>query len=163
MVVKPWKNSRVFEWHNLFKMVARMWKTMRVLITFFDIMGIFHFELIPQGQTVNQAYYVEILKRLHETLHRKRPKLWPHDWILHHDNVRAHNVPSVKQFLAKKSINEIEHPTCSPDLGPNDLKLFPKINSALKGRSFQDIEDIKICDDSSESCSTQELQKCFQQ
>jgi hypothetical protein len=41
-------------------------KTM--LITFFDINGIVHFGFIPQGQKVNQAYYVDILKRLRETL-----------------------------------------------------------------------------------------------
>jgi len=33
-----------------------------VLITSFEINGIVHFELILQDQTVNQAYYVEILK-----------------------------------------------------------------------------------------------------
>jgi hypothetical protein len=42
-----------------------------MLITFFDIMGTVHFELIPQGQTVNQAYYVEILKWLNEAVCRK--------------------------------------------------------------------------------------------
>jgi hypothetical protein len=35
-----------------------------MLITFFYIKGTIHYELIPQGRTVNEAYYVEILKRL---------------------------------------------------------------------------------------------------
>jgi hypothetical protein len=77
-------------------------KTM--LITIFDIKGIFHFEFIPQARTFSRAYYslVEILRRLHEAVRRKRPELWPNDWILHHDNVPAHKALSVKQFLAQK-------------------------------------------------------------
>jgi len=43
-----------------------------VLITFFNINGIVHFEFIPQSQTVNQAYYVEILKWLCEAVCRKK-------------------------------------------------------------------------------------------
>jgi len=45
------------------KTVARKWKMNTMLITFFDIEGIVHSKLIPQGQIVNQAYYAEILKR----------------------------------------------------------------------------------------------------
>jgi hypothetical protein len=41
-----------------------------MLITFFNIKGTFHSEFIPQGQAINQAYYVEISKTLHEALHR---------------------------------------------------------------------------------------------
>jgi hypothetical protein len=58
-------------------MSASQMKTM--LITFFDIKGIFHFEFFPQGQTVNPAYYMEILKRLREDMGRKRPEFWPND------------------------------------------------------------------------------------
>jgi hypothetical protein len=83
-------------------------KTM--LITFFCINDIVHFEFIPQGQTVNQAYYVEILKRLREDVHSKRPELWPNNWILHHDNAPAHNA-----FSGQKIITEMEHPSYSPD------------------------------------------------
>jgi hypothetical protein len=53
-----------------------------ILLTFFDIKGIVHFEFIPQGQTVNQAYCVEVLKRLQEAVCRERPDLLPNDWIL---------------------------------------------------------------------------------
>jgi histone-lysine N-methyltransferase SETMAR len=76
---------------------------------------------------------VEILKQLHESMHRKRPELWPSDWNLHHDNAPAHKVHSVKQILAQKSITEMKHPPYFPDLAPNDFWLFPEIKSALKG------------------------------
>jgi len=77
------------------KGVARTWKIMKtMIITFFDTKGTVHFEFIPKGQTVGQAYYVEILKQLHEVVHRKRPELQPNDWILHHDNAPAHKVLS---------------------------------------------------------------------
>jgi transposase len=68
---------------------------------------------------------MEILKRLHESARIKRPKLWPNDWILHHNNAPAHKELSVKQFLDRKSIIEMEHPPCSPDLAPNDFWLLP--------------------------------------
>jgi hypothetical protein len=42
-----------------------------MLITFFNIKGTVHFEFIPQGQRVNQAYYMEILKQLHEVVRKK--------------------------------------------------------------------------------------------
>jgi hypothetical protein len=43
-----------------------------MLITFFDIKGIVHFVFISQGQTVNQAYYVETMKWLCEAVCRKK-------------------------------------------------------------------------------------------
>jgi hypothetical protein len=52
-------------------------KTM--LNTFFYIKGTVHFEFIPQGQTVTQAYYMQIQKRLREAVRRKRPELWLND------------------------------------------------------------------------------------
>jgi len=48
-------------------------KTM--LICFFDIKGLVHFEFVPQGQTVNQQFYLEVFKRLRDAVQRKRPEL----------------------------------------------------------------------------------------
>jgi len=61
-------------------------------------------------------------------VHRKGPELWPNGWILHHDNVPAHKVPFVKQFLAKKPITEMEYSPRSPGLAPNYFSLFPKFS-----------------------------------
>jgi hypothetical protein len=125
------KKSSVFEWHKQFKEdhISKL-QMKAMLITFFNIKGIVHFEFIPQGQTVNQAYNVEILKQLHEAVFRERPEIWPSVWILHNDNVPTHEALSVKKWVTEKSITETEHPLCSPNFALNDFWLFPKIKSA---------------------------------
>ena len=75
---------------------------------------------------------------------KKRPELFANSsWILHQDNAPAHTALSVREFLATKQITMLEHPACSPDLAPSDFFLFPKIKEILKGRHFDDIDDIR--------------------
>jgi len=51
---------------------------------------------------MNKKFYVEILRRLHEPVRRKRPEKWRDgDWILHHANAPTHTSHLVQQFLAK--------------------------------------------------------------
>jgi hypothetical protein len=55
--------------------------------------------------TVNQVYYLEVLKRLREKVRRNRPELSAsNSWILHHVNAPAHTALSVREFLATKQI-----------------------------------------------------------
>jgi len=91
---------------------------------------------------VNRTYYVKIPKQLREAVRRKRPELWPNDWILNHDNAPDNKVLSVEQFLAQKLIAEMKHSSYCPDLTVVDLWLFPKMKTALKGQRFQDIEEL---------------------
>jgi hypothetical protein len=49
----------------------------------------------------------------------------------------------VRQFLATKQITLLEHPVYSLDLATRDFFLFPKIKEILKGRHFDDIDDIR--------------------
>ena len=94
--------------------------------------------------TVNQVYYLEVLKRLREKVSRKRPELLANNsWILHHDNALAHTALSMREFLATKQTTVLEHPAYSPDLARNDFFLFPKIKELLKGRHFDGIDDIR--------------------
>jgi hypothetical protein len=117
------------------KRVTQMWKMMKevVIQDLTEPIKMLKKCRIWCIQTVNQAYYVEILKWLYEAVHRKRPKCWHNDWILHHDNAAGHKVLSVKQFVAQKLVIEPEHPSYSPSLALNDFWLFPKIKSALEG------------------------------
>jgi hypothetical protein len=80
-----------------------------MLTVFFDIPGIVMAEWLPSGQTVNQQYDIEVLMKLRERVRRKRPELWRNEWILHQDNMPAHNAVSVKQFLANKNTTVLEH------------------------------------------------------
>jgi hypothetical protein len=58
----------------------------------------------------------------------------------------------------------MEHPSYSHDLTLNDFWLFQGIKSALKGRRYQDTEDIqKNVMTTLKAIPQQEFQKCFQQ
>ena len=95
-------------------------KTM--LICFFDIQGIVHREFIPRGQTVNQKFYLWVLKRVRERVWRTRPELWrTGEWLIHHDNAPAHTALRIRQFLTFQGMTLVPHPPYSPDLAPADF------------------------------------------
>jgi len=96
-----------------------------------------HYEFVPTGQTVNQFYYLEVLKRLREKVRRKRPKLFTNNsWILHHDNATAHAALSVREFLATKQITVLEHPAYSPDLASSDFFSVPEDKGNIERKAF---------------------------
>jgi hypothetical protein len=49
----------------------------------------------------------------------------------------------MRNLLATKQITVLEQPAYSPDIAPNDFFLFPKQKEILKGRHFDDIDDIR--------------------
>ena len=99
---------------------------------------------VPQGQTINQHVYEDILRRLMRSVCEKRQELWDEkSWVLHHDNAPSHNVLSIREFLAKNNIAVMDQNPYSPDLAPCDLLLFPKLKGTIKGIRFNDVEDIK--------------------
>ena len=152
--------SWVFQYDRERKRQSRQWKSVSsprpkksliqrsqvkvMLITFFDHQEMVHHEFVPQGQTVNQHFYKEVLARLVNKIRQKRRASWTgKTWILHHNNAPAHTALSVKQFLVSKEITTLHHPPYSPDLAPCDFFLFPELKGILKGTRFQGVEDIK--------------------
>ena len=116
----------------------------QLLIEFFDIKGIVHFEFLPQGQTVNQYVYKKILRRLMRSGRDKRRDLWGNNaWVLHHDNAPAHSALSIRQFLVERNVPTLKQPPYSPDLAPCDFFLFLKLKGVIKRTRFPDVEAIK--------------------
>jgi len=68
-----WKTPRLPQPKKI-RQVRSNVKTM--LICFFNIQGIVHREFVPRGQTVNQEFYLGVLKRLRKRVWRTWPELW---------------------------------------------------------------------------------------
>jgi len=76
---------------------------------------------------------------------------------------RASRAVAVQEFLARKQVCVLNHPPYSPDLSPCDYFLFPKLKLPLKGRLFEDVQDIQGAVTSSLRAIPQEdVQRSFQ-
>jgi hypothetical protein len=116
-------------------------KTKTMIIVIFDVRSIVHHEFIPQRQTVNQEFYISIVRRIREALRHRRPDLWASgQWTLLHDNARPHTAVSVNRFLAKHNTTVLQHPLYYPNLSPRELFLFPQLKKTPKGRRHENIK-----------------------
>lgn len=108
------------------KKARQVRSNVKTIIVFFDVHGIVHWEFVPPGQTVNQHFYLEVLRRLREDVRRKRPELWRSgEWFLHHDNAPAHKALRMNRYLASQRWSVVPHSPYSPDLVLCDF-LFPE-------------------------------------
>jgi histone-lysine N-methyltransferase SETMAR len=94
-----------------------------MLISFFRIKGIAHKECILTGQTVNSAYYCDVLGRLRENLRRLRPE--HKNMLLHQDNVPSHISLFTRELFTERNMNIVSHPPYLPDLTPVTFLYFP--------------------------------------
>jgi hypothetical protein len=73
-----------------------------MLIIFFDIKGTVHKEFVLADQTVNSAYYYDVLWQLCENVRKLHPKLWQQkNWLSQHDNTPSHTSFLPGNFLPK--------------------------------------------------------------
>jgi len=108
--------------------------------------------------------FINIFRRLRDAVRRKRPeKLKSCSWFLLHDNVPAHRLVLVKDFLAKDNVTTLEHPPYSSDLDPAEFYMFTRLESTLKGRRFYDAtEIIKNVTEKLKRFSQNDFQEFFQ-
>jgi len=90
------------------------------------------------------SFYLSVLKRLWKRIRRAQPKYSaPGSWFLLHDNAPVHWAVAVREFLARKQVCMLHHLPYSCDLSPCDYFLFPKLKLPMKGRLFEDVQDIQ--------------------
>ena len=80
---------------------------------FFNVRRIVHREFVPSAQAVNQAFYLEILRR--QNVRRKR----------------SHSF--VTRYLASLGWTVVPHPLYALDLAPCDIFLLPILIKNTKG------------------------------
>ncbi|XP_014481722.1 PREDICTED: histone-lysine N-methyltransferase SETMAR-like, partial [Dinoponera quadriceps] len=99
-------------------------------------------EFVPPSTTVNDKFYVGVLKRLKCRVQCVRPDI-AKDWKLHHDNALAHSSFLVTNYLTKAGVPTIPQPPYSPDVVPPDFFLFSHLKGPMKGKHFGTIEGIQ--------------------
>ncbi|UYV82751.1 hypothetical protein LAZ67_22000734 [Cordylochernes scorpioides] len=161
----PESKKKICIWHTKSSprpKKARMSKSRikTMIIVFFDIRGIVQCEFVPQGQTVNSAFYLEVLRRLKRRIARVRTYI--KDTVkLHHDNATSHTAFIITNFLARSNTPVIPHPPYSPDLAPCNFFLFPRLKREMKGNIGKPWKTSNTCYNVSEKHSCRGVSGCL--
>ena len=153
-----WNHSPIIKWKRpediIPKKARKVRSNLKVFLTvYFDCNGVVHPEFLPQDCTVNKEYYLEVMRRLRETICQKSTEFWKKQWflILRHDNAPAHSSMLMHEFLAK------HHPHRTWP-----LLTFSSFEIMMKGKRFSTIEDIKEKSKQELAISKSVFQKCFE-
>jgi histone-lysine N-methyltransferase SETMAR len=114
-----------------------------LLCVWWDICGIIHFELMPQGRTITADIYCDQLDRLNEALKAKRPALMNRKGvILQQDNARPHSAQITQKKIRQLDWEVLPHPAYSPDVAPSDYHLFRSLEHKLRNKTFRNPDDV---------------------
>ncbi|CAF1691162.1 unnamed protein product [Adineta ricciae] len=101
--------------------------------------GVLHFELVPDGRTVNAELYCQQLDRVYDKLKEKYPTLFR--WksaLFQQDNAKPHTAKTTKEkFDDLDEVEVLPHPAYSSDAAPSDYGLFRSMEHFLRGRRFE--------------------------
>jgi histone-lysine N-methyltransferase SETMAR len=109
---------------------------------FWDCEGVVLIDVLPRGQTINTDDYVETLKKLKTRYWRVRPHKDVTKMLLHHDNARPHTTLHTREAITKLQWTVLPLPPYSPDLAPSDYHIFSPLKDAIRGRKFEDDEEV---------------------
>lgn len=111
----------------------------RLLSVFWDRRHVIHWEVLEKGQTINSELYGKQLSRLHRKMRNRKDQV-----ILLDDNARPHTANLIRNKIAEFGWERLDHPAYSPDLAPSDFHLFRALEHFLRGKRFQNIEEMRM-------------------
>jgi histone-lysine N-methyltransferase SETMAR len=115
-----------------------------MLLLFFDAHGMILQHWVPRGQTVNGAYYANVLRTdLRGAMRKKRPDLLKNQWFLLQDNARPHIAAVALAALNEIGGTALQHPPYSSDLAPCEFWAFQALKRQLRGKRFSSDDEVK--------------------
>lgn len=114
----------------------------RMATIFWDKKGILLIKWLPEKQTINSDYYVNLLTELREIIKKERRGLVTRGIILQQDNARPHTSRQTVSKIGELGYELLPHPAYSPDLAPCDYWLFGQMKKFLGGKHFQSIQGL---------------------
>lgn len=144
----PTSKRDSMEWHRKGEPAPKKAKvtqsTKKVMATiFWDCEGILLIDFKERNTVINATYYSNLLRQLRQAIIEKRRGKMSRGIRLLHDNAPVHTAAISKATVRKCGFIEIDHPPYSPDLAPSDYFLFAKLKSDLRGKKFNDDDEIK--------------------
>jgi hypothetical protein len=121
---------------------------------FFDKQPVIHKEFVPERQSVNSAFYVEVIDRLLKRIPWVRPQFRAvGSWFLLHYNAHSHVALVVKISVAKHSVMEISHPPILLISHQRTIFSFLRWKLPTKGRCFRMLKTLRKRDGRTERYS----------
>ena len=114
----------------------------RMASVFWDREGILLIKWLPEGRTVNSQYYCEVLRELREAIKNMRRGKLTRGVLLQQDNARPHTSMETMGVIQELGFETVPHPPYSPDLAPSDYWLFAAMKRPLKGRRYDNLQQL---------------------
>lgn len=112
----------------------------RMLILAMDCNGIAFWKLCEGDKTVTSEVYQAFLDKYIKEWARKNGVKVP---MLLHDNARPHKARQITAYLERQNIRTWNHPPYSPDLMPNDFICFGPLKRRIKGKHYNNWEEVE--------------------
>jgi histone-lysine N-methyltransferase SETMAR len=114
-----------------------------MLTVFCDSRGVLLAHFQKCSEDVNSALYCEVLLKLQDANHRKRPGQLARGVLLQHDNAKPHTARATQDRIQELQWELLEYLPYIPDLAPSDFHLFGPLRNRFGCKRFADEEEVE--------------------